>query len=154
MKEFINVLEDSYTLWEYCVANDFTEMEYEEWSERGGDLSFFDGDPDMVKVDGWTGYFCECGDKVFYYFDDCFDHTAEVMLRAFFEAFRTGITLGGESWVSGENPEGVSDVDGDYIWDEWDSLETGIAFRGGAGYWYRITDWTEWLEAHKGQKAA
>lgn len=154
MIEYINVLEDSYPMWEYCKEQEWTDMDYEDWYNGGQDLAFFEGDPDMIKIDTQVGYFCKCGNKVFYYFDDWFTNNAEAMLKAFFNAFETGITLGCESWVSGECPEGVSAVEGDYIWDDWESLDCGIAYRGGAGYCYWITDWSEWLEAHKDKKAA
>lgn len=147
MKEFINVLEDSYPLYEYCKENGFTELDYEDWYNNGGELGFFDGDPDMIKVNGEIGYFCECGDKVFYYFDDCFEYNAEMILIAFFGAYRTGITLGGESWVSGYDPDEVETIENG--WNGWDVTETGIAYRGGAGYCYWLTDWSKWLESNK-----
>lgn len=136
--EFINVLEDSYSLWELCKDEGWTECDYEEFDA----LEFFEGDPDMIKVNGDLGYFCECRGKVYYYFDDWYG-SAEDILRKFFETFKTGITLGGESWVSGVNPEGVEDITENH-WETWENMETGIAYRGGAGYVYWISDWSEW----------
>lgn len=148
-KRFINVFNDSYELYEFCVKNEWTNLDYEEWSECGGELAFFEGDPDIIKIDGVTGYFCECGDVVFYYFDEWYGD-ARAMLEAFYNAHQTGVTLGGYSWMSGHNPEGVVDLDaeGGNLWDAWDELETGIAWRGGAGYVYFLFDWTEWAEKH------
>lgn len=141
--EFINVaLEDSYPLWELCKKEGWTDLDYEDWCNNGGELAFFDGDPDMIKVNGSTGYFAKVGNQVFYYFDD-FTGDAETILRKFFETFKTGVTLGGESYAWGENPEGVVDVKSDH-WNVWEKMETGIAFRGGAGYTYWISDWFEW----------
>ena len=147
MKQFINVFEDSYELYEYCKEQGYTDCDYDDWL-CDGPLGFFEGDPDMIKIDGEVGYFCECGDKVFYYFDEWRTNNAEKILRAFFGAYRTGISLGCTSWIDGEDPEGVyadSDIQN---WDAWDKIENGIAWRGGAGYCYWITDWTEWLAMH------
>jgi len=144
--ELINVLEDCYSLWELCKANGWTEDNYEDFFQKGGDLQFFEGDPDMIKVNGEVGYFCKCQGNVYYWFED-FDGSAEAMLKKFFETYKTGITLGGEGYAIGENPDGVVDVHGDGIhpiWDIWEKMETGIAFRGGGGYTYWISDWSEW----------
>lgn len=139
MKQFVNVLNDPSILYDYCVKEGYTDEDYENWDF----LTFFEGDPDLIKVDGDEGYFCECGDIVFYYLDD-FTGKGEKMLQAFFKAFRTGITLGGNSWISGEVPAGINDSDEIQNWDAWEKIETGIAWRGGAGYTYNIYDFTEW----------
>lgn len=140
--EFVNVFEDSHGLYELCKAEGWTDAEsYEAFYQNGGELSFFEGDPDMIKVNGNVGYFCKCRGKVWFYYDD-FDGSAEAILQKFFDTYRTGITLGGEGYASGINPEGVEDVSGG--WDAWEKIDTGIAFRGGGGYSYWITDWSEW----------
>ena len=144
--EFINVLEDSFPLYEYCKECGFTDCEtFDEWFDNGGELSFFEGDPDMIKVNGNVGYFCKCGNVVFYYFDDLFEHNAETILKGFFAAFNVGTTLGGESWMSGECPKGVSDSDCIQNWDMWEKINCGIAYRGGAGYTYTIQSWGNYL---------
>ena len=142
-KKFINVMEDSYPLWEHCVAQKYTDLDYDTWCESGGELQFFEGDPDMVRVDSEIGYFAECGDKVFYYMDD-FTGKGEKMLRAFFGAVTTHISLGGVAYTKGNLPDGVR-TEGLQSWDAWDKIEYGIAWRGGAGYTYWIMDWTEYL---------
>ena len=63
MKQFVNVLNDPSILYDYCVKEGYTDEDYENWDF----LTFFEGDPDLIKVDGDEGYFCECGDIVFYY---------------------------------------------------------------------------------------
>ena len=141
MKQFVNVVNDPYVLYDYCKKEGYTEEEFEDWDW----LSFFEGDPDLIKVDGETGYFCECGDIVFYYLDD-FTGKGEKMLQAFFEAFRTGITLGCNSFLTGEEPEGVYSGDDIQNWDAWEKMDCGIAWRGGAGYIYDIFDFTNWVE--------
>lgn len=139
--EFINVFEDSYPLFQLCKAEDWTSAEtYDQWLDIGGELIFFEGDPDMIKINGATGYFAQWGDQVFFYFDECCGN-AEDMLRAFFATYKTGTTLGGESWICGQNPEGVTDRDS---WEDWYALRTGIAYRGSAGYTYWISDWERW----------
>ena len=144
--EFINVFDDSYPLYEYCRENRFTECEsYDEWFDNGGELSFFEGDPDMIKVNGEVGYFCQCGNKVFFYFDDWGNHNAEKILRGFFAAFNVGITIGGESWMRGECPKGVSCSREIQSWDMWEKIRCGIAYRGGAGYTYTIQSWGNYL---------
>lgn len=141
--EFINVLEDSYELYELCKQEEWTTAEdYDEFVENGGELAFFEGDPDIIKIDGEIGYFCEMGNKVFYYFDE-FHGEAKSLLKAFFGAFETGISMGGWSWLSGENPEGFEDVEGG--WDAWDKISTGIAYRGGAGYSYALLDCEKYM---------
>ena len=145
-KRFINVLENPFELYDFCKENQYTECEtIDEWLIDGGDLGFFEGDPDMIKVNGETGYFCECGDVVFYWFDDCFTHHAETILKGFFGAFETGITLGGESWIKGTLPHGCSNNQCLQNWEMWDRIQTGIAYRGGAGYVYTIQSWGNYL---------
>lgn len=136
--EIINVMEDSYPLWQYCRENCITDMDYEDWYQNGGELSFFEGDPDIIKVHGNTGYFCRCGNTVFYYFDDMMTHDAEYLLKQFYNAFETGVTLGGYSWIKGVLPKGVSNAACIQNWDAFDKINTGIAWRGGAGYIYNI----------------
>lgn len=141
--QFINVLEDSFELWQYCKENNFTDCkDYEEFYNNGGDLSFFEGDPDIIKLDGETGYFCLCGNKVFYYFDDCMTHKAEELLKAFYSGLNCqGVTLGGESYICGSLPE---DFENCQSWKDFEKISTGIAFRGGAGYIYSLYDCQRW----------
>ena len=146
--KFVNILEDPHPLYELCKQNGWTDAKsWDEFYDNGEDLQFFEGDPDMIKVDGQFGYFCEVDDTVYFYFDD-FEGHAEMMLKKFFSVFKTGITLGGESWISGQKPDGVKSITEKH-WQTWEKMETGIAWRGGAGYCYWITDWSEWLEKEK-----
>lgn len=161
--EFVNVFEDSYPLYELCKSNgwlgDCTKS-YDDFYNNGGELGFFEGDPDMIKIDGRTGYFCECQGKVYYYFDDFTGECLE-MLQKFFGTYETGITLGGVGYAFGDNPDGVVDIYGGikdcrkrYIWDVWDETEYGIAFRGGGGYSYWLTDWSEWVRMNEARQTA
>lgn len=142
--QFVNLLENPFPLWEYCTENNFTDLSYEEWYQGGGDLSFFEGDPDMVKIDGETGFFAHCGDKVFFWIEN-YTGKAEKILRAFFTAFEVGITRGGESWMSGHLPKGCSGAKELQSWQMWERLNCGIAYRGGAGYTYTIQSWGNYL---------
>ena len=83
-KIFCNVAEDSYPLYLYCKENQFTSAEsYDEFYENGEELQFYEGDPDMIKLNGEIGYFADCGEYMFYYFDgdqnDC--NIIEEMLK-------------------------------------------------------------------------
>ena len=150
--EFYNVFNNSYPLYELMKQQGWLNVSsYEEFEEYGLALEFFEGDPDMIKIGGDIGYFCKCRDNVYFYFDDLCGE-AETMLKKFFDTYETGVTIGGEGYAIGVNPEGVRDVyggckdpQGRYIWDIWDEMETGIAFRGGGGYTYWISDWSEWF---------
>lgn len=148
---FINVFEDPYPLYELCKAEGWTRCnDYEEFYQNAGELMFFEGDPDMIKVNGEVGYFCEIRGTVYYWFDE-WNHGAEDILKKFFETYKTGITIGGVGYACGMNPEGVKDViaeNGQRVWDVWEGMETGIAFRGGGGYTYWISDWSEWQKAN------
>lgn len=145
--KFINVFEDSYPLYELCKKQAWTDCKtYDEWCEAGGELKFFEGDPDMIKINGSLGYFARQGDVVFYYFDNFYGN-AEKMLRKFFGTYKTGVTLGCESICYGFNPWGVTDITEDH-WERFEKLETGIAYRGGAGYSYYVSDWTKYYNRY------
>lgn len=152
---FYNVLNNDYPLFELCEKNGWIN---EDSDEEFDALSFFEGDPDMIKVNGETGYFYKNGKDIFYWFD-CWGTSEEVesILSAFFIAFETGTTIGGESWISGKTPrfvEQISGKDDKYIWDIWDETQTGIAYRGGAGYFYRLFNFDKWLEKYEKRKQA
>lgn len=144
--KFVNVYDDDSALYDYCKANGLTSAEsYEDFYESGGELAFFEGDPDMVKIGGYVGYFAKCGNIVFYYLDE-FYGDAKALLTAFFNAFNTGITLGGESYLNGTAPIGFDSSDEIQNWDAWEKIENGIAYRGGAGYSYKIYDCEDWIK--------
>lgn len=128
--EFINVFERPDELHELCTAEGWTDLDVETWIEKGGDLQFFEGDPDIIKVDGQTGYFCEYRNKVFYYLDD-WTGTGLEMLKAFFED---------------EHQDGIECGDDIQSWTAWDGIENGIAYRGGRGYVYNIFNFSEFVE--------
>lgn len=132
--EFINVCEDSYRLFEYCKENGFTDcQDFEEWSEDCNDLAFFEGDPDMIKIDGETGYFCLCGDVCFFYMDAWDDSKVRGILRDFFAAGSMANCGYYSKFIPAVNfPESCQN------WETWHSLKNGIAYRGGAGYFYNI----------------
>ena len=145
--EFINIFEDSHPLYELCKKEEWTDCEtYEEWYNRSGELDVFEGDPDMIKINGSVGYFFRHGDTVFYLFES-FYGDAEKMLRKFFNSYTLGTTVGGESICYGKNPWGVTDIIEDH-WQRWDKMQTGIAYRGGAGYSYYVSDWTKYYNRY------
>lgn len=145
--EFINVFEDSYPLFELCKKENLTDCKtFDEWMESCGELQFFEGDPDIIKINGSQGYFARVGDKVFYYFDEFYGN-AEKMLRKFFSSYKTGSTLGGESICYGSNPWGVVDITENH-WERFYKMQTGIAYRGGAGYSYWVSDWSKYYNRY------
>lgn len=132
--EIINVCEDSYALYEFCLENEYTDLSYDEWLENGGDLQFFEGDPDMLKLDGEIGYFAKCGDKVFFYLGDVWDDSrARGILRDFF----AGGSVHNWGYYSKFIPN-KRFPDGCQNWDAWDDMQNAIAYRGGCGYCYNI----------------
>lgn len=130
--QIINVCDDSFTLYEYCRENGYTDLEYDEWMDRGGELEFFEGDPDMIKLDGDTGYFALCGDKVFVYFDDFMGKAAGV-LRDFFKGGYMSHCGYYHKFIPAKRfPEGCQ------TWQAWEQMRNAIAYRGGCGYYYNF----------------
>ncbi len=147
-KELINVSENPFALYEWCRDNKFFddgEETFDDWFNKGEDLTFFEGDPDMIKIGDNIGYFFDDGDKVFYYFfnEDCYE-MAEKLISGYCNAFEFHITIGGESYRTGSMPKGMG-RSVKQSWDTWKLLEYGIAWRGGAGYCYDIIDCEEYV---------
>lgn len=136
-KKFINVWMNPIELFDYCERSGFLDEgeTLDEWFDNGGELQFFEGDPDIIKIDGGTGFFCECGDTVFYWFDT-WEDDAEDLLRRFFEGIQTGVKHG-YSYMTGKMHESIKMAE-KQSWEEFDKIENGIAWRGGAGYHYTI----------------
>lgn len=117
--KFHNLLEDSFRLYEYCKQNELTTFEdFEDWYQAGEDLRFFEGDPDMVKVDGSIGYFYRAENEVFVYIDILDFDDVEAVLNRFYN-----------NELETTDPQS---------WEQWEKLQNGVAFRGGAGYVYNI----------------
>lgn len=90
------LLENGYTVEDLGDREDFDE------------LRFFEGDPNIMKIAGCTGYFFkDDAGNVWYYFEGN-SRDAERILRAFFE---------------GERPK-----KGLQTWDAWEEIKTGIAY--------------------------
>lgn len=151
-KVMINVVDDPYELYDWCVDHhyfDEDEETFDEWFDKGEDISFFQGDPDMVKANQVRGVFFDSGDKVFFYLygegtDKDYD-IAEKMIAAYCNAFDSKVTLGGESYRIGKMPNGMgSAVENN--WKTYENLKYSIAWRGGAGYFYDIVDCTDFVE--------
>jgi len=100
-------------------------------------LSFFEGDPDMIKVLERIEYFCLYEYEGTTYIistadsGDCMDDIFIELLDKFVE--------GSEFW---ENPDHET-------WDAYDSADIAIAFRNGSGYSYSIFEYTEPLDLTK-----
>lgn len=135
---FYNISEDDTHFFEYCKKNGFVEDNEE--IEDFDVLRFFEGDPDIIKLNGIEGYFFKDGETVFYYFDSFFGNVEEI-LKTFFESFVTGVSEGGFCICHGSLPNGVKKI---YDWEDWNKVKTGVAFRNGAGYYYNLFDFDGW----------
>ena len=149
-KEVINVSENPIELYDWCVENkclNDDENDYDSWFQNNGDLRFFEGDPDMVKIGKEIGYFFDTGDKVFLWMfdEDCYD-AAEKLVSAYCNAFESKVTRGGESYRIGSMPNGMQSTT-ENNWHTWEKLNFGIAWRGGAGYVYDIIDCSRFAES-------
>ncbi len=115
----VNVCECDYELYELAVREGWYEGDREDFDT----LSLFEGDPDMIRVDGQVGYFFHYADNdtVYYWFDEWRGlHNIGAILTRFFE-HRLGkeYTEDVQSW-------------------HWFDHHNGIAYRGGMGYVYSI----------------
>lgn len=111
------ITEDSSELYEICKDYGWTDCEYEDFDV----LAFFEGDPDMIRIDGQIGYFWyhESTDTIFYYFDEWGSRVGSI-LRDFYKK-----RLHKERWEF-DNP-----------WEYFDTHNC-IAYRGGSGYLYSM----------------
>lgn len=111
------ITEDSYELYEICKENGWAACEYEDFDV----LEFFEGDPDMIRVDGQIGYFWynEENDTIYYYFDE-WGHNIGSILRDFYKK-----RLHKEYWPDMQS------------WEYFDTHNC-IAYRGGSGYVYSL----------------
>lgn len=117
----MNITDDgAYDFWELCVKEGWTDKSYDDFDN----LSVFEGDPDMIRIEGQLGVFFyhEETDTVWYWFDDwgCSYNVGSILID-FFEK-----RLGNERWN-----------DNVQSWD-WFEKHNGIAYRGGMGYVYGI----------------
>ena len=112
----INVAEDGcHSFWELCRNNGWTTADYEDFDV----LSMFEGDPDMIRINGQLGFFLENGDTIWYYFDE-YGENIDKILISFFEN-----RLHREYWKEMQS------------WDYFNS-HNAIAYRGRQGYSYSI----------------
>ena len=112
---------------EYKYLIDLFDLDDEDFEE----FSLFEGDPDFIKVNGEQGRgeipFISVnvnGTEIYilsnYYLDcyDCEQEASEIL-----EWFIMGA----------ENKKEIMNV-----WEDWDKVKEGIAYRGGAGYFYSL----------------
>ena len=111
------ITEDSYEFYKICKDNGWTDSEYEDFDV----LSFFEGDPDMIHIEGQIGYFWyhQSTDTIFYYFDEWGSRVGSI-LRDFYKK-----RLHKERWEF------------DNAWEYFDTHNC-IAYRGGSGYLYSL----------------
>lgn len=116
----INILDDgAFEFYELCKKNEWTDSEYDDFDA----LKMFEGDPDMIRVNGELGFFMYISetDTVYYWFEESIGENIDKILIAFFEK-----RLGREKW----NEKFQS-------W-EYFGKNNAIAYRGGCGYLYGI----------------
>lgn len=118
----INLLEDYYELYEWGLEDGFIkpEISYEDYDV----LTFFEGDPDIIKVNDETGYFFyrEETDTLYYYFDEWKgDNIGDIL----------------EEFIGKRLREESRDMS-IQSWNWFNEANSAIAYRGGYGYYYYI----------------
>lgn len=114
----INILSDPYEFYEVCRDNEWTDSDYEGFDE----LSMFEGDPDIIRINGQIGFFIYINevDTVYYYYEEDGEHIDRILIDFFEKRLRIG-----------HCPEYAQN------W-EWFERHNGIAYRSGCGYVYNI----------------
>lgn len=109
-----NILNYSYEFYELCAKEGWTDADYEDFEE----LSMFEGDPNIIHINGQLGFFIEYEGIIWYYFDEDNENIDKILL-SFFEK-----RLGKERL--------------DDKFQKWDYFNNhnAIAYRGGCGYAY------------------
>lgn len=123
---YVNILNDDSEFFDLCIHEGWIDADTP--IEEFDALAVFEGNPDMLKVDGETGYFLdveEDGQRTVYYWLDDYSGKGEEILRAFYtnrlEAF--------------DSSEAIQN------WEAWDSITDGVVYRGGMGYVYAIYEY-------------
>lgn len=131
---YINVIEEPTALYDYMRKYDFLDDDApEEMPENFDKLIWFEGDPDIIKYDGYRGYFDFSPvdtkrENICFVWFDCYTE----------EEWQGVVDLLDKFWNHQlVNPQKET-------WEIFDKLETGVAYRGGVGYVYRI-----WMEQPK-----
>lgn len=113
-----NILDYNYEFYGLCVKENLTNKGYDDFNV----LEMFEGDPDIIHINGQIGFFFYHTDTntVWYYFEES-DENVDKILLAFFKK-----RLGKEYW--------------DEKFQTWDYFNhhNAIAYRGGCGYSYSI----------------
>lgn len=120
--EIINVGEDPYEAFEIAKKEGW--IDDNETLDDFDVFSLFEGDPDMIKINGTTGYFMSYNHKILYVStsDDANNEIEDLLRKFYSEDFK--------SYFTNETPQ---------TWENYDSEDfNGIAYRGGSGYVYTI----------------
>lgn len=129
-----NILDDGgYQFYCYCKRHGWTDgASYDNFDE----LSFFEGDPDIIKYDGQEGFFFydENNNTCYYWIEVYGKEVQEVeeILRAYITEDRECFNY----W----------DEDTEQTWDYFDKHKNVIAWRGGRGYVYSICGYNNGLK--------
>ena len=126
--EYINVAEDPGALYYYMRKHGFLNDDAPvEMPEDFDELNWFDGDPDMIKIDGSVWYFDFSPvdtnrENICFYWAECYSSEETESIVSMLEEFRNRNLQTAE-------PNN---------WDTWHNMKNGIAYRGGSGYLYII----------------
>lgn len=129
IKNFYNVYESDLELFEAMQKDGMYDGDREDFEA----LEFFEGDPDMLKINGETIYFALYGDNVYFY-SAYNDREARGILRDFFAPGKM-VHAGYYRYYW---PTGKSFSECPQTWDALNRLNCAIAYRGGCGYTYNI----------------
>lgn len=136
----VNILDTS-DFYYYCKRHGLTDGKSREDFDE---LTFFEGDPDMIKYKGQLGFFFfdENNRHCYYYLEVFGEERDEVedILSSFCSSL-------GEYYEPYKEDE-WSDCCPDSIqnWKAWDKMQNGIAYRGGSGYVYGISDTSKFIK--------
>ena len=126
--QYINVSEDPGALYSYMRKYDFLDHGApKEMPDDFDELTWFDGDPDMIKVNDQVWYFDFSPvdtkrENICFYWAECDSEEETESIVSMLKEFR-------ERNLQMAEPNN---------WDTWHNMKNGIAYRGGSGYLYII----------------
>lgn len=133
----VNILDTS-DFYYYCKRHGWTNGQSREDFDE---LTFFEGDPDMIKYKGQLGFFFfdENNRHCYYWLDVFGDEIDEV--EHILELFCIGLGYADCDSVWNDcSPHEIQN------WAAWNKMQNGIAYRGGSGYVYGISDTSKFIK--------
>ena len=126
--EYINVAEDPGALYYFMRKHGFLNDDAPvEMPEDFDELNWFDGDPDMIKIDGQVWYFDFSPvdtkrENICFYWAECYTQKETEEIVSMLKKFK-------DRNLKMAEPNN---------WDTWHNMKSGIAYRGGSVYLYII----------------